>query len=148
MSSAPGTALAAFVSTAAFCHLSTLATASIQALCPSLLSAKSEALLTRLHCLESMLGGIDMAGCRSLLTLDLLSPAALEVDRTKILLQTVPHKSLLMFCTGTRLLSLRHIDSLQGLLGELLIPDLPVISLTLQLHALQHLFVDRRIVVV
>ncbi|KAK3872327.1 hypothetical protein Pcinc_022545 [Petrolisthes cinctipes] len=146
--SAPGTASAAFVRTAAFCYLSTLATASIQALHPSLLSAKSEALSTRLHCRESMLGGIDMAVRQSLLTLDPLSPAVLEVDQTKILFQTVPHKSLLMFCTGTQLLSLGHIDSRQGLLGELLIPDLPVISLTLQLHPLQRLFVDRRLVIV
>ncbi|KAK3889103.1 hypothetical protein Pcinc_006846 [Petrolisthes cinctipes] len=90
-SSELGTASAAFDSSAAFRHLSTLATASIQALHPSLLSTTSEALSTRLCCWESMLGGIDMHW--SLLTSDpLSSPAALDIDRTKELLQTVPQK--------------------------------------------------------
>ncbi|KAK3875354.1 hypothetical protein Pcinc_019764 [Petrolisthes cinctipes] len=91
--SAQGTASsAAFDSSAAFRHLSTLAMASIQALHPSLLSMTSEALSTRLRCRESMLGGIDMAVRQSLFTSDPLSPAALDVDRTKELLQTGPQR--------------------------------------------------------
>ncbi|KAK3864975.1 hypothetical protein Pcinc_022730 [Petrolisthes cinctipes] len=142
MSSAPGTASAAFVSTAALsfvdaCYSFYSSPLSFSTVCEvgSTINPPT-------------LSGIDMAGRWSLLTLDPPSPAALEVDRTEILLQTVPHKSLLMCCTGTRLLSLGHIDSRQGLLGELIIPDLPIIFLTLQLHALQRLFLDRRLVVV
>ncbi|KAK3883480.1 hypothetical protein Pcinc_012179 [Petrolisthes cinctipes] len=130
MSSAPGTASAAFVSTAALSYVDA---------CYSFYSSPlsfSTVCKVGSTINPPTLSEIDMAGRRSLLTLDPPSPAALEVDRTKILLQTVPHKLLLMCCTGTRLLSLRHIDSRQGLLGELLIPDLPVIFLTLQLHAL------------
>ncbi|KAK3874274.1 hypothetical protein Pcinc_020775 [Petrolisthes cinctipes] len=93
MSSTLGTASSAeFDSSAAFCHLSTLATASIQALRPSFLSTTLEALSARLRCRQSMLGGIDIAVCRSLLTSGPLSQAALDADRTKELLQTAPQR--------------------------------------------------------
>ncbi|KAK3892711.1 hypothetical protein Pcinc_003503 [Petrolisthes cinctipes] len=69
-----------------------LATAAIQALRPSLLSTTSEALSTHLRCRDSMLGGIDMAVRRSLLTSDPLSPAAFDVNRAKELLQTAPQR--------------------------------------------------------